>query len=120
MSFETIVRVPTIRTDSSQGLPVAVFLACLYSAQRCFRAALMRRRASSIALALKLSIKTAVYHKTAIMDKLGLRTTAALTRYALEHGVLPRASVRELVRPLPILNVPVDQESCDTLARSVG
>ena len=78
------------------------------------------RTAKEIAIALKLSIKTAVYHKTAIMDKLGLRTTAALTRYALEHGVMPRASVRELVPPLPILNVPVDQESCDTLARSVG
>jgi DNA-binding NarL/FixJ family response regulator len=36
---------------------------------------------------LKLSVKTAVFHKMAIMDKLGLRTTAELTRYALEHGI---------------------------------
>ena len=78
------------------------------------------RTAKEIAIALKLSIKTAVFHKTAIMNKLGIRTTAALTRYALEHGVVPRASVRELVPPLQILNVPVDQESCDILARSVG
>jgi DNA-binding NarL/FixJ family response regulator len=76
--------------------------------------------AKEIANALNLSVKTAVFHKTAVMDKLGIRTTAALTRYALEHGVEPRASVRELVPPLPILNVPVDQESCDTLAPSAG
>jgi DNA-binding NarL/FixJ family response regulator len=43
--------------------------------------------AKEIADVLKLSVKTAVFHKTAIMDKLGLRTTAELTRYALEHGI---------------------------------
>ena len=76
--------------------------------------------AKEIATTLNLSVKTAVYHKTAIMDKLGIRTTAALTRYALEHGVMPRASGRELVSPLPILEVRVDQDSCNTLARSAG
>jgi DNA-binding NarL/FixJ family response regulator len=76
--------------------------------------------AKEIAIALKLSIKTAVYHKTAIMDKLGIRTTAALTRYALEHGVMPRALGRELVSPLPILEARVDQDSCNPLARSAG
>jgi DNA-binding NarL/FixJ family response regulator len=45
--------------------------------------------AKEIASALNLSVKTAVFHKTAIMDKLGLRTTAELTRYALERGVVP-------------------------------
>jgi len=44
--------------------------------------------AKQIATALGLSAKTAVFHKMAIMDKLGLRTTADLTRYALEHGIL--------------------------------
>jgi DNA-binding NarL/FixJ family response regulator len=78
------------------------------------------RTAKEIAIALKLSIKTAVYHKTAIMDKLGIRTTAALTRYALEHGVMPRASGRELVSPVPILEVRVDQDSCNTLAQSAS
>lgn len=46
------------------------------------------RTAKEIASALGLSVKTAVFHKMAIMDKLGLRTTADLTRYALEHGIL--------------------------------
>jgi DNA-binding NarL/FixJ family response regulator len=45
--------------------------------------------AKEIANVLKLSVKTAVFHKMAIMDKLGLRTTAELTRYALEHGIAP-------------------------------
>ena len=43
--------------------------------------------AKGIANTLKFSVKTAVFHKSAIMDKLGLRTIAELTRYALEHGI---------------------------------
>ena len=45
--------------------------------------------AKDVANALNVSVKTAVFHKTAIMDKLGLRTTAALTRYALENRIVP-------------------------------
>jgi DNA-binding NarL/FixJ family response regulator len=48
--------------------------------------------AKEIAAALNLSVKTAVFHKTGIMDKLGLRTTAELTRYALERGIVPVTS----------------------------
>jgi DNA-binding NarL/FixJ family response regulator len=44
--------------------------------------------AKQIANALNLSAKTAVFHRMAIMDKLGLRTTAELTRYALNHGIV--------------------------------
>jgi len=43
--------------------------------------------AKEIASTLKLSVKTAVFHKMALMEKLGLHTTAELTRYALEHGI---------------------------------
>ena len=43
--------------------------------------------AKEIANVLKLSAKTAVFHKMALMDKLGLHTTAELTRYAMEHGI---------------------------------
>lgn len=43
--------------------------------------------AKEIANVLKFSVKTAVFHKTSIMDKLRLHTTAELTRYALEHGI---------------------------------
>ena len=43
--------------------------------------------AKEIANVLKLSVKTAVFHKMAIMAKLDLYTTAELTRYAMEHGI---------------------------------
>jgi DNA-binding NarL/FixJ family response regulator len=43
--------------------------------------------AKEIANVLKLSVKTAVFHKMAIMNKLGLHSTAELTRYAMEHGI---------------------------------
>lgn len=43
--------------------------------------------AKEIANALNRSVKTAVFHRMAIMEKLGLHTTAELTRYALEHGI---------------------------------
>jgi DNA-binding NarL/FixJ family response regulator len=46
------------------------------------------RTAKEIANALGLSVKTAVFHKMALMDKLGLHTTADLTRYAMQHGIL--------------------------------
>jgi len=55
--------------------------------------------AKEIANVLKLSVKTAVFHKMAIMDKLGLRTTAELTRYALEKGIATVTSER-LTPPL--------------------
>jgi DNA-binding NarL/FixJ family response regulator len=40
-----------------------------------------------IASQLNISVKTAHFHKTSIMEKLNLHTTAELTRYALEHGI---------------------------------
>jgi DNA-binding NarL/FixJ family response regulator len=43
--------------------------------------------AKEIAKVLKLSVKTAVFHKVAIMQKLGLHSTAELTRYAIETGI---------------------------------
>jgi len=53
--------------------------------------------AKEIANQLSLSVKTAVFHKMAIMDKLQLRTTAELTRYAIENNILP-VRVRQAVR----------------------
>ena len=41
-----------------------------------------------IAGILKISIKTVEFHKSEIMKKLGLHTTAELTRYALAHGIV--------------------------------
>lgn len=37
---------------------------------------------------LSISPKTVEFHKSAVMDQLGLRNTADLTRYALSHGII--------------------------------
>lgn len=42
-----------------------------------------------IASALGLSPKTVEYHKSKLMEQLGLHTTAELTKYALVHGLTP-------------------------------
>ncbi len=41
-----------------------------------------------IAEILNISIKTVEFHKSKLMIQLGLHTTAELTRYALEHGII--------------------------------
>jgi DNA-binding NarL/FixJ family response regulator len=43
--------------------------------------------AKQIAFKLGISSRTAEFHKEAIMEKLGLRTIAHLTRYAIENGI---------------------------------
>lgn len=46
------------------------------------------KTAKEIAHLLNISVKTVEFHKSAIMGQLGLRTTAELTRYALEHRIV--------------------------------
>jgi len=46
------------------------------------------RSAKVIASELKISPKTVEFHKAAIMERLGLHTTADLVRYALSHGMV--------------------------------
>lgn len=46
------------------------------------------KAAKEIAALLDISVKTVEYHKAGIMEALGLRSTAELTRYAIEHGML--------------------------------
>ena len=41
-----------------------------------------------VARALGVSVKTVEFHKARIMDKLNVRTTAELTRYAVAHGLV--------------------------------
>lgn len=43
--------------------------------------------AKEIANALGISVRTAEFHRAAIMDRLDLRSTAQLTRYALQNGI---------------------------------
>jgi DNA-binding NarL/FixJ family response regulator len=47
------------------------------------------KSAKEIADILRISPKTVEFHKASIMDALGLRTTAELTRYAVSHGIAP-------------------------------
>jgi DNA-binding NarL/FixJ family response regulator len=46
------------------------------------------RSGKEIGAALRISTKTVEFHKARIMDQLGLRTTAELTRYAMAHGLV--------------------------------
>jgi len=46
------------------------------------------RTINGIAAILKVAGRTVVFHKTNIMDKLNLRTTADLTQYAVRHGMI--------------------------------
>jgi DNA-binding NarL/FixJ family response regulator len=46
------------------------------------------RSAKEIASTLNISVKTAQFHKASIMEKLNLHTTAALTKYAIDHGII--------------------------------
>jgi DNA-binding NarL/FixJ family response regulator len=41
-----------------------------------------------ISTALHISNKTVEFHRNSLMDELGVRTTAELTRYALSHGIV--------------------------------
>lgn len=45
------------------------------------------KSAKEIAVALSISVKTVDFHKGILMDELGLRTTAELTRYAIANGI---------------------------------
>lgn len=41
-----------------------------------------------ISAALAISPKTVEFHKNALMNEIGLRTTAELTRYAISRGII--------------------------------
>lgn len=53
------------------------------------------RTIQGIANILKIACRTVVFHKGNVMDKVGLRTTAELTRYAIQCGLLttPRSAL---------------------------
>ncbi len=46
------------------------------------------RTIRGISAILQVAVRTVVFHKSNIMDKLGLRTTADLTQYAIKSGVI--------------------------------
>ena len=46
------------------------------------------RSVKEIAAILKVSAKTVEFHKSALMERLDIHTTAELTRYAIGHGLV--------------------------------
>ena len=46
------------------------------------------RSAKEVAAVLKISARTAEFHKARLMEALGLQTTAELVQYAIRHGVI--------------------------------
>ena len=46
------------------------------------------RQNKEIAAVLDISIKTVEYHKSRIMSRLDIRSSAGLTRYAIKHGLV--------------------------------
>jgi DNA-binding NarL/FixJ family response regulator len=72
-----------------RGPASALFLAELTERQRQVLQLIAEgKTAKQIAAVLEISPKTVEYHKASIVDQLGLRTTAELTRYAIEHGIV--------------------------------
>ncbi len=55
--------------------------------------------AKEIAFRLGLSPRTAEFHRQCIMERLSLRSTAELTRYAIENGLLERAVFASTMSP---------------------
>lgn len=86
---------PMIRKGAAEKLdplanPSAVFESALTGRQReVLQLVAEGKSAKEIAALLAISVKTVEYHKAGIMEALGLRSTAELTRYAIEHGMLP-------------------------------
>ena len=46
------------------------------------------RTVKEMSESLSISTKTVEFHKNTLMNELGLRTTAALTRYAASHNIV--------------------------------
>jgi DNA-binding NarL/FixJ family response regulator len=53
----------------------------------------------AIAAALNISVRTVEKHRASLMSKLNLRTTAALTAYAIEHELVTSDAVLKYDRP---------------------
>jgi DNA-binding NarL/FixJ family response regulator len=69
--------------------PSELFGGCLTPRQReVLQLVAEGKAAKEIAGIVGISVKTVEFHKAAIMEELGLRTTAELTRYALQHGIV--------------------------------
>ncbi|HZQ41891.1 MAG TPA: response regulator transcription factor [Acidobacteriaceae bacterium] len=78
-----------VESRSPRANPAEMFGAGLTTRQReVLQLVAEGKTTKEVALTLKISPKTVEFHRNAIMDELGLRTTAELTRYALSHGII--------------------------------
>jgi DNA-binding NarL/FixJ family response regulator len=74
--------------DSTKN-PVELFGGTLTPRQREVLQLLAEGKAmKEIAEILHISVRTVEFHKNSIVQELGLRTTAELTRYAVDHGIV--------------------------------
>lgn len=77
------------RARNSRTNPAEMFGAGLTARQReVLQLVAEGKTTKEVAQILRISPKTVEFHRNAIMDQLGLRTTAELTRYALVHGII--------------------------------
>ena len=78
-----------VESRSPRANPAEMFGAGLTARQReVLQLVAEGKTTKEVALTLRISPKTVEFHRNAIMDQLGLRTTAELTRYALSHGII--------------------------------
>ena len=83
-------RFPNLEITSS-GFPPGAFGSSLTQRQReVLQLIAEGKTAKEMAQILGISAKTVEFHKAGVMDALGIRTTAELTRYAIEHGMVHR------------------------------
>ena len=95
----------------TKGVPLGVFLrgpqACHGEAYRAPAQVLQLlaegRAMKEVADLLQVSPRTVAFHKYTIMEHLGVKTSAELVQYALEHGMLKRHHLS-----LPVLPVSFD------------
>lgn len=91
--YVTPLAAPRAETGATPNLsrinPAEMFGSRLTSRQREVLQLLAEGKTSKeIGSALRISVKTVEFHRSAVMEQLGIRTTAELTRYALVHGII--------------------------------
>ena len=89
--YVTPLAVPREKTESKvfKANPAEHYGDALTSRQReVLELVAQGKSTKEVATALNISVKTVDFHKGLLMDELGLRTTAELTRYAIVNGII--------------------------------
>jgi DNA-binding NarL/FixJ family response regulator len=75
-----------LRNDGKEAVPTASRLTARQ--REVLQLVAEGQSVKEIAATLEVSVKTVEFHKKRLMDELGVRTTAGLTKYALTHGIV--------------------------------